>query len=93
MARELRGHFANPFLEMNNMDYFSLLQWPAMVVNILAVWLLTSRSKHKRHAGFLFSLLSNGLWIVWGWHAQAFAVIGLQIALAALNIHGVKKTD
>ena len=78
---------------MNNMDYFSLLQWPAMVVNILAVWLLTSRSKNKRHAGFLLSLLSNGLWIVWGWYAQAFAVIGLQIALAALNMHGVKKTD
>ena len=75
------------------MDYFSLLHWPAMVVNILAVWLLTSRSKNKRHAGFLFSLLSNGLWIAWGWHAQALAVIGLQIALAALNIHGVKKTD
>jgi hypothetical protein len=75
------------------MDYFSLLQWPAMVVNILSVWLLTSRSKHKRHAGFLSSLLSNGLWVIWGWHAQAFAVIGLQVALAALNIQGVKKTD
>ena len=75
------------------MDYFSLLQWPAMVVNILSVWLLTSRSKHKRQVGFLSSLLSNGLWVIWGWHAQAFAVIGLQIALAAINIQGVKKTD
>ena len=75
------------------MDYFSLLQWPAMVVNILSVWLLTSQSKGKRHAGFWISLLSNFLWVLWGWHAQAFAVLGLQIALATLNIRGVRKTE
>ncbi|ARO87627.1 hypothetical protein EBAPG3_007490 [Nitrosospira lacus] len=75
------------------MDYFSLLQWPAMVVNILAVWLLTSQTKGKRHAGFLFSILSNVLWVIWGWHAQAFAVLGLQVALATLNIQGVRKTE
>ncbi len=39
------------------------------------------------------SLLSNVLWVAWGWHAQAFAVLGLQIALATLNIHGVRKTE
>ena len=75
------------------MDYFSLIQWPAMVVNILAVWLLTSQSKGKRHAGFLLSLLSNLLWVVWGWHAEAFAVLGLQVALATLNVLGVRKTE
>ena len=49
-----------------NMD-MSLLQWPAMVVNVLAVWLLASQSKHKRHVGFiLLSLVSNALWIAWG---------------------------
>ncbi|MGH8685668.1 MAG: hypothetical protein ACREUM_10005 [Nitrosospira sp.] len=75
------------------MDYFSLLQWPAMVVNILSVWLLTSQSKDKRHWGFLLSLVSNLLWVIWGWHAQAFAVLGLQIALATLNLRGVRKTE
>ena len=75
------------------MDYFSLIQWPAMVVNILAVWLITSQSKGKRHAGFLLSLLSNLLWVVWGWHAEAFAVLGLQVALATLNVLGVRKTE
>lgn len=75
------------------MDYFNLLQWPAMVINILSVWLLTYPSKRKRHAGFLGSLLSNGLWILWGWHVQAFAVIGLQVALATLNVRGVRKTE
>lgn len=75
------------------MDYMSLLQWPAMAVNILSVWLLTFPSKRLRHAGFFLSLVSNTLWVAWGWHAQAFAVIGLQIALAALNIRGVTKTE
>ena len=71
----------------------SLIQWPAMVVNILSVWLLTSQARHKRRAGFVLSLVSNALWVVWGLHVQAFAVLGLQIALATLNIRGVKKTD
>lgn len=64
-----------------------------MVINILSVWMLTSQSKGKRHAGFLLSLFSNLLWVIWGWHVQAFAVLGLQIALATLNIHGVRKTE
>lgn len=64
-----------------------------MVVNILSVWLLTSSSIDKRHLGFLLSLVSNLLWVIWGWHAQAFAVIGLQLALASLNMRGVRKTE
>jgi len=75
------------------MDYFNLLQWPAMVINILSVWLLTYQSRRMRQAGFLLSLLSNVLWIIWGWHVQALAVLGLQFALAAINIRGVRKTD
>ncbi|MEO6823204.1 MAG: hypothetical protein ABI167_00455 [Nitrosospira sp.] len=74
-------------------DYLSYLQWPAMVINILSVWLLTSQSKGKRHAGFLLSLCSNVLWIIWGWYAAAFAVIGLQLALATLNVRGARKTE
>jgi hypothetical protein len=75
------------------MDYFNLLQWPAMVINILSVWLLTYQTRRMRQAGFLLSLLSNVLWITWGWHVQALAVLGLQFALAAINIRGVQKTD
>jgi hypothetical protein len=36
------------------MDYMSLLQWPAMVVNVLSVWLLTFTSKRTRHADFFY---------------------------------------
>lgn len=46
----------------------------------------------KRHVGFWLSLLSNLLWIMWGWYAKAFAVLGLQIALATINIRSVRKT-
>jgi hypothetical protein len=75
------------------MDYFNLLQWPAMVINILSVWLLTYQTRRIRQTGFLLSLLSNVLWIIWGWHVQALAVLGLQFALATINIRGVQKTD
>ncbi|HVW64087.1 MAG TPA: hypothetical protein VHB01_03655 [Nitrosospira sp.] len=75
------------------MDELSLLQWPAMLVNILSVWLLTFPAKQVRHTGFLLSLLSNTLWVAWGWHTHALAVIVLQFALAALNIRGIRKTD
>lgn len=75
------------------MDDLSFLQWPAMVINVFSVWLLTSQVKGKRHAGFLLSLLSNLLWVMWGWYAEAFAVISLQIALATLNVRGIQKTE
>ena len=36
---------------------------------------------------------SNLLWIVWGWYAHAYALIILQICLAAINIRGAQKND
>jgi len=76
-----------------NADLVDLLQWPAMAVTVLAAWLVASQSKRRRTAGFWVFLTSNVLWIVWGWHDRAFALIALQIALAALNIRGVFKND
>ena len=35
--------------------------------------------------------MSNLLWCIWGWYAGAWALIVLQVCLAALNIRGVKK--
>jgi len=37
-------------------------------------------------------LFSNTLWIAWAWPDQAWAVVALQVALAAMNIRGLKKT-
>ncbi|MDB5922938.1 MAG: hypothetical protein JWN13_1874 [Betaproteobacteria bacterium] len=75
------------------MDYIDLLQWPAMLVTITAAWLVASRSTRKRTVGFWVFLVSNMLWSVWGWHERAYALIVLQIFLAAMNTRGVFKND
>lgn len=69
------------------------LQWPAMAVTVLASWLVASRHRHRRRIGFWTFLLSNLLWIVWGWPAQAYALVTLQVLLAAMNIRGARKND
>jgi hypothetical protein len=69
------------------------LLWPAMLVTVLAAWLVASNSKSRRNLGFWTFLLSNALWIAWGLQARADALVVLQLALAALNIRGAFKTD
>ena len=75
------------------MDYLNQLQWLAMIVTVISAWLLASQAKRKRNIGFWCFLLSNGLWIVWGWNDHAYALVVLQIALAILNIRGAYKNE
>ena len=75
------------------MDYIDLLQWPAMIATVVAAWLVASRSTRKRELGFWFFLLSNALWLAWGWHDGAYALVALQIFLAIENLRGVYKND
>jgi hypothetical protein len=75
------------------MDMVGLLQWPAMVVTLAASWLVASSHTGKRNVGFWMFLLSNVLWVAWGLHSQAPALIVLQLGLAALNIRGAMKTE
>lgn len=75
------------------MDVLDLMQWPAMVVTVAAAWLIASQRRWKRRIGFWLFLLSNVLWVMWGWHAGAYALIALQVCLAALNMRGVKKAE
>jgi hypothetical protein len=76
-----------------SMDYVDLIQWPAMVLTAIAAWLVGSQRRTKRGVGFWLFLLSNVLWTLWGWHARAYALIVLQICLAAINIRGAQKND
>jgi hypothetical protein len=69
-----------------------LVQWPAMAVTVYAAWMVASQKEKKRNVGFWWFLLSNVLWIAWGWHAGANALIVLQVCLAAMNIRGAVKT-
>ena len=75
------------------MDILDLLQWPAMAVTVAAAWLIASRSAHKRAIGFWCFLASNVLWVTWGLHDRAYALVALQFFLAALNIRGVYKNE
>jgi hypothetical protein len=70
-----------------------LVQWPAMVITVVAAYLVASRSARRRKVGFWCFLASNVAWIVWGMHAGAYALIVLQVALAALNFRGVHKNE
>ena len=75
------------------MDLLDLVQWPAMVTTVIAAWIVASQSRRRRNWGFWWFLLSNVLWVIWGWHAQAYALIVLQLFLAALNVRGALKND
>lgn len=74
-------------------EWIAWLQWPAMVASILAAWLVASTHAGRRKLGFWVFLGSNVLWTVWGIHDEAWALIALQVALAALNIRGVRKNE
>ncbi len=73
------------------MVYLDMLQWPAMLVTVLAAWLIGSLDPKRRMIGFVCFTLSNGLWAIWGWHAHAYALIVLQFCLCCMNLRGFGK--
>jgi hypothetical protein len=75
------------------MDLLNLMQWPAMAVTVVAAWLVASSRPERRNAGFWAFLASNVLWTVWGLHTEAWALVVLQLCLAALNIRGAVKAS
>lgn len=68
------------------------VQWPAMVVTLLAAWWVASKDERRRNWGFWTFTASNVLWVAWGWHTQAYALIALQAGLFLLNVRGARKT-
>ena len=64
-----------------------------MLVTVMAAWFVASLKKHQRNWGFWLFIASNILWVIWGWHAKAWALIVLQIALFVLNSRGAAKND
>jgi len=73
--------------------WLDALQWPAMAVTLVASWLVASKSRQRRHAGFWVFLLSNVLWVTWAFSARAWALLALQIGLAAMNIRGERRNQ
>lgn len=73
------------------MNWIEALQWPAMIVTVVGAWMVASQRKFKRNWGFWIFLFSNALWIAWGLHDGAYALIVLQVCLAFMNIRGTIK--
>ncbi|HCS44484.1 MAG TPA: hypothetical protein DIW52_16940 [Pseudomonas sp.] len=73
------------------MDYLDWVQWPAMLITVLAAWLIGSQSPRRRVSGFICFIFSNVLWVIWGYHTQAYALIVLQFCLCAMNLRGFSK--
>jgi hypothetical protein len=69
------------------------VQWPAFAASLAAAYLVASDGKRRRNAGFWIFLLSNALWVAWGLHTDAWALIALQVCLAAMNVRGLRKTE
>ena len=72
---------------------FDALQWPAMLLTLLAAWFVASRSERRRRWGFWIYLLSNVAWVSWGVPAGAWGVVVLQFCLAAMNVRGARRND
>jgi len=66
-----------------------LLQWPAMAVTLAAAFLVGARHARRRIFGFYTFIASNILWIVWGVHDEAWALIALQVGLLAMNVRAI----
>jgi hypothetical protein len=66
-----------------------LLQWPAMAVTLCAAFLVGARHARRRTFGFYTFILSNLMWIVWGVHDEAWALIALQVGLCAMNVRAI----
>jgi hypothetical protein len=74
-------------------ELIDLLQWPAMAVTLYASFLVGSKRAGRRMFGFVMFIVSNVLWISWGWHDEAWALITLQAGLMAMNIRGIVKNE
>ncbi|MBP5956099.1 YgjV family protein [Pseudomonas anatoliensis] len=75
------------------MAYLDWVQWPAMVVTVLAAWLIGSQRPRRRMIGFVCFSVSNVLWVIWGFYAGAYALIVLQVCLFLMNLRGLKKNS
>ncbi len=60
-----------------------------MAITLIAAFLVGARHARRRIFGFYTFILSNLLWIVWGLHDEAWALITLQAGLCAMNVRGI----
>lgn len=76
---------------LDGVEWLDAVQWLALAVTVLAAWMVGSQRKGRREIGFVFFLVSNVLWVIWGLHDDALALIALQGFLAISNVRGIVK--
>ncbi|WP_126368078.1 hypothetical protein [Pseudomonas fluorescens] len=64
-----------------------------MAVTVVAAWLIGSQRPGRRMTGFVCFSMSNVLWVIWGTHAAAYALIVLQVCLFLMNLRGLRKNS
>jgi hypothetical protein len=74
-------------------EILGLLEWPAMAISLIAAWWMGSQKAKKRIVAFWLLIVGNLLWIAWGWGADAWALIALQVGLIVLNLRGIMKNE
>jgi hypothetical protein len=74
-------------------DLIDWVQWPAMVVTVISAWFIGSPRPRRRMIAFWGFILSNALWIIWGWHTNAFGLIVLECILLGMNARGFRKNQ
>lgn len=62
-----------------------------MVITVLAAWFIGSQRAGRRMIAFWAFGLSNMLWVIWGVHAHAYALVVLELTLAVMNLRGFLK--
>jgi hypothetical protein len=70
-------------------DLIDAIQSPAMLVTVGAAWLVGSTHRRRRSAGFWLFVACNVLWVTWGVHGAAPALVALQACLAMMNVRGM----
>jgi hypothetical protein len=73
------------------LEYINFVQWPAMVVTVISAWFVGSQQPRRRMIAFWGFIASNALWVIWGLHANAYALILLECVLLGMNVRGFRK--
>jgi hypothetical protein len=64
-----------------------------MALTLVGAWLVASLHPRKRNWGFWAFIAGNALWVAWGLHDQAYALVALQFGLFLLNLRGAHKNE
>ncbi|WP_412071197.1 hypothetical protein [Pseudomonas fluorescens] len=62
-----------------------------MVVTVISAWFVGSQQPRRRMIAFWGFIASNALWVIWGLHANAYALILLECVLLGMNARGFRK--